>query len=353
MIAASRSSAPACRSGLTAVSLYDAGTLPCAIDLSDNTNLWGPPPAATESLLRFTSGSIARYPSAYSHDLKNSLARYASADPSRIVTGCGSDDVLDSAIRAFGNPGDRLAFMDPSFGMIPVFAQVNGLVPVPIALDDLKDSSLDRILRQEASILYLCSPNNPTGGIMSGARIEEIVSTFRGLVIIDEAYVEFTSESHASLVSRYPNVMVTRTMSKAFGLASLRIGYGIASERIVREVEKSRGPFKVSAVAEAVAMDALEHGLPWMRERVADMKSNRTRFVDRLCGMGFTPLPSEANFVLLPVVDAIPVGALLREKGIAVRVFDDLPQIGGALRITIGPWKYMDACLTAFDELAA
>ncbi len=353
MIAASRTSAPACRSGLTAVSLYDAGTSPCAIDLSDNTNLWGPPPAATESLLRFTSASIARYPSAYSHNLKNSLASYASVDSPMIVAGCGSDDVLDSAIRAFGNHGDRLAFMDPSFGMIPVFARVNGLVPVPIGLDDLKDSPVERILRPEASILYLCSPNNPTGGIMTGARIEEIVSTFNGLVIIDEAYVEFTSESYASLASRYPNVLVTRTMSKAFGLASLRIGYGIASERIVREVEKSRGPFKVSAVAEAVAIDTLAHGLPWVRERVADMKSNRARFVDRLCGMGFTPLPSEANFVLLPVADTVAARALLREKGIAVRVFDDLPQTGGALRITIGPWEYMEACLVALDELAA
>lgn len=344
---------PASRRGFSDVSLYEVAAPRCAIDLSDNTNLWGPPPAVLESLLRFRADAISRYPSAYSQNLKSSLARYSMVDPSMIVTGCGSDDVLDSAIRAFGDPGDRIAFMNPSFGMIPVFARVNGIVPVPVGIDELSDSPVERIPGTGASILYLCSPNNPTGEVMSGHRVEEIVSAFTGLVIIDEAYVEFTSESLFELPARYPNVLVTRTLSKAFGLASLRIGYGIASEHIVREVEKSRGPFKVSAIAEGIAIDTLEHGLPWVRERIAEMKANRARFIDRLQRMGHSPLPSEANFVLLPIAEAIKAATALRGQGIAVRVFENLPRLGGALRITIGPWQYMAACLAVLEEFTA
>ena len=329
------------------VSLYDSGSLECPIDLSDNTNRWGSPPVAIEAMRCFDPDSVARYPSAYTSSLKNAIGRYVSVDPAVIVTGCGSDDVLDSAIRAFGDPGDRLAFMDPSFGMIPVFARINGLVPIPFTLDNDLDGVIKGILDCDASILYLCSPNNPTGAFLGLADLQRIVHEFDGLVIVDQAYAEFCPESLTSLAIRNDNVLITRTMSKAFGLASLRIGYGIGSREIAREVEKSRGPYKVSAIAESVAIEALENGVPWVSEHVAKMKLSRDRFVAGLRALGFEPLPSEANFVLVPATDAAALGMTLRECGIGVRIFEDLAGLGGALRITIGPWHEMEACLSA------
>ena len=331
------------------VSLYDSGSLECPIDLSDNTNRWGPPPVAIEAMRRFRSDSIARYPSAYASSLKNAIGRYVSVEPPAIVTGCGSDDVLDAAIRAFGDPGDRLAFMDPSFGMIPVFARMNGLVPTPFQLDNDLDVVIKGILDCDASILYLCSPNNPTGAFLGLADLQKIVQEFDGLVILDQAYAEFCPDSLTSLAIRNNNVLITRTMSKAFGLASLRIGYGIGTREIAREVEKSRGPYKVSAIAESVAIEALENGVPWMTEHVTKMKVIRERFVASLRALSFEPLTSEANFVLVPATDAAALGMTLRECGIGVRVFESLPGLGGALRITIGPWHEMEACLSALE----
>lgn len=332
------------------LTLYDPDVSPCDVDLSDNTNLWGVPPAARLALDSPEPDAITRYPAPYAAELKVKIAGYLNVDPSMVVTGCGSDDVLDSAIRAFGNPGDRVVIPDPSFGMIPVFARVNGLDPVfvPLACDGgLNPAPFDAI---GARITYLCSPNNPTGVSLRRTEIEAIVANARGLVIVDQAYAEFAKESFTDLVNEHDNVLITRTMSKAFGLAGLRIGYGIGSPALVREVEKSRGPYKVNALAARAAIAALRDDLPWVADRIADMKSNRARFVTALETLGLAPLPTDANFICVPVGSAKQVGESMRKKGVAVRVFDDMPGIGGALRITVGPWDMMDRCLSALAE---
>ena len=141
--------------------------------------------------------------------------------------------------------------------------------------------------------------------------------------------------------------VVTRTMSKAFGLAGLRIGYGIASPDIVLAIEKARGPYKVNVVAEAAAIAALTKDLAWVRARIADVLENRERFCLALRDLGYEPIVSDANFVLLPVADCGRESDLLKKAGIAVRGFPALAGIGDALRITIGPWEMMQECLAA------
>ncbi len=330
-----------------AVSLYDPDTTPYEVDLSDNTNLWGVPPAAQAAIATIGNETIARYPAPYASSLKQRIADYMNVDASMIVTGCGSDDVLDSAIRAFGSPGDRVAIPDPSFGMISVFARINGLEPVLIPLGRDGGLSASAFNAAGAVITYLCSPNNPTGTSLRRADIDEIISNARGTVIIDQAYAEFSESPLTDLASEHDNVLITRTMSKAFGLAGLRIGYGIGSPQLVREVEKSRGPYKVSVVAERAAVAALGEDLAWVGSHVAQMKLNRTRFIEALGQLGLTPLPTDANFVLVPVSNAIHVSEMIKKDGVAVRAFENLSGIGGALRITIGPWDMMDRCLSA------
>lgn len=341
---------PVSRSGFDQVSVYDGDTGACAIDLSDNTNLWGVPPSALRTLENFSFADACRYPSAYSAELKGSLARYTGVDPSMIVTGCGSDDVLDAAIRAFGNHKGTLTCCDPTFSMIPVLARINGVDVLTIPFDDDGNISVDRMLSAKSDIIYICSPNNPTGSSTGIERIRSIADQFDGLVIVDCAYAEYSSASITPLLESCGNVLITRTMSKAFGIAGLRVGYGLGNPSLVCEVEKSRGPYKVNALASVAAIAAIEGDLPWVQATVGETLVNRGRLVSRLNALGASPIRSDANFILLPTADAVAVSKRMFEKGVAVRAFTNLAGIGPALRITIGPWEMMEAFLTAFEK---
>lgn len=354
-----RATAPRPRASYAELSLYAPDRRPCAVDLSDNTNLWGAPPAAERAMRDAATDALARYPELYAPSLKRSLGEYAGVDASAIVTGCGSDDVLDSAIRAFAEPGDRIALPDPTFPMIPVFARMNALTPVPVALTQSCDADVDALLAADPAIIYLCSPNNPTGTMLTRAAIEAIVAEANGLVIIDEAYAEFAGSSAVDLAIRSDRVLVTRTMSKAFGLAGLRVGYAIGAPELVAAVEKSRGPYKVSAIAARAAIAALGDGRPWVHAQVDAVVALRTRLADALRASGFEPLPSHANFVLVPIVNAAKTAAAMRARGIAVRPFERLAAPAGsplaathgnAIRITIGPWPLLERALGALHE---
>lgn len=341
---AGESPAPrACYDGIVA---YSPEAQQCRIDLSDNTNLWGAPPMAMRTLRSRTPGNVARYPEAYSSNLRERLGRYAGVDPKMIIVGCGSDDIIDSAMRAFAEPGETLCLADPTFTMVPVFATINGLRIAAVPFDSNFEISADAVLATGAKVIYLCSPNNPTGTTLPRAIVEKIVAGAKGLVIIDEAYIEFGGESTVPLVAR-GNVLVTRTLSKAFGLAGLRVGYGIGAPDLITAIEKARGPYKVNAVAEAAAAAAVTEDLGWLSERVVETRTNRARFIRELVGFGFAPVPSAANFVLVPVPSCGDTTEKLRTAGIAVRAFASLPGIGDAIRITIGPWEMMQPCLDA------
>lgn len=330
-----------------ALSPYDPAAAPCRIDLSDNTNLWGAPPAARAAIELADSATLTRYPAPYSRDLTRSLAAYLGVESNMVTAGCGSDDLLDSAIRAFGEPGDTLAELDPTFGMIRVFATVNGLSV--IAIPTHAGGVVESLVRADAGIIYLCSPNNPTGEVLEPGVIESIIMRARGLVIIDEAYAEFAGVSSVGLLARYENLLITRTMSKAFGLAGLRVGYAAGSPEIVREVEKSRGPYKVTSLGELAAMAAVTHDRAWMAEKVAEARDNRSRFTECVRRLGLEPIESFANFVLVPVAASAEVGGRMAEAGVAVRQLQNLAGLGDALRISIGPWPMMEECLTALE----
>lgn len=339
------------------IELYAPDRAPCRIDLSDNTNCWGVAPAVEEAIRDASLTTWTRYPNLYAASLKDALGNYLGVAAERIVTGCGSDDILDSAIRAFAEPGDVIASPDPSFAMIPIFARMNGLRPVTVPLDASYDIDADAMLATGARIIYLCSPNNPTGASLSRSAVERVIEHSAGVVIIDEAYAEFASVDLSPLALDSDRVLVARTMSKAFGLAGLRVGYATGAPALVAEVEKSRGPYKVSTVAERAALAALGGGLEWARERVVEAKANRERLTLELARRGLAPIRSEANFVLVPIANANDRARHMRTLGIAVRPFEGLPAVsdalrgsgGSALRISVGPWEMIDAALDALD----
>jgi histidinol-phosphate aminotransferase len=333
------------------IALYSTPRGGCSLDLSDNTNLWGAPPAALRAIALAPQEDVTRYPVAYEPALAAALADYAGVSPDMIACGCGSDDVLDSAIRAFAEPGEVLCLPEPSFSMIPIFARTSGLLPISIPLTRSFDVDVDAMLETATGIIYLCSPNNPTGGTLPRSTVEQIVESARGLVIIDQAYVEFGGDNYTDLASSGRPVLVTRTMSKAFGLAGLRVGYGIGSPELIVEVLKARGPYKVNALAERAAVAALDSDRGWVADHVDEVIGNRSRFRAELAMRGTPSLESSANFVLVPVRDCAAVSRRLERAGIRIRALPDLAGIGDAIRIAIGPWDMMQRYLDALVGL--
>ncbi len=335
------------------VPLYDPRRTPVEIDLTDNTNLWGVPPVAERTWRESAVSVITRYPSLYAADLKGALAEYAGVSADMIVTGCGSDDVLDSAMRAFAAPDEHVVSSLPSFAMVPIFARMNDLAWTGVT--ERADHSLDveALLAEPSKLLYVCTPNNPTGVVTPLSVLRELASRCTGVLVIDEAYIEFGGESAVPLVHEFSNVLLVRTLSKAFGLAGLRVGYCIGQPSLVLEVEKSRGPYKVNALAEQVAVAAVRDDIAWVREHVALAVSLREQLADALRARGLNPLPSGANFVCAAVPQCVAVGQAMRARGVAVRPFPDLPHIGDAMRFSVGPWPLLERCLMAFDEARA
>lgn len=355
------------RGDVRALPLYSPDAISDGLDLSDSVNAWGAPPAALRAIADPASAVVSRYPAARSEPLAPALLRYLGLQRDvnlRVVTGCGSDDVLDAAMRAFGNAGERIAFATPTFSMVPLFARLNGLVPVAVPFTENFDLDVERLLAADAKITYLCAPNNPTATSLSRAAVEAVASRASGIVLLDEAYAEFAPESFAELVRQHDRLLVVRTFSKAFGLAGLRIGYAAGAADVVSMVERARGPYRVSVLAERAAHAALgeqDDALPWVRRHAALAVELRQRVAAELVACGLAPLPSSANFLCIPTPRAVDMAAGLRERGVLVRCFTGLPHVpralaeanGAALRVAVGPWESMQRFLDTLQEVLA
>ena len=325
------------------------------IDLSDNTNRWGAAPAAARVMRE--APDLSRYPERYADSLKEAIGDYLGVSTARVTTGCGSDGVLEMTMRAFGNAGDRVAIPEPTFPMPAAFAEVNGLQPVMLPLDADCQPEVDAIAAARARVVYLCSPNNPLGVPCDVERVRAIARATQGLVIVDEAYAEFADASMVPQLGELANVLVVRTMSKAFGLAGARVGYATGAPEIVAQLERARGPFQVNAVGAAAATRALREDVQWMREHAALAAREREYLAQRLQALGLGPLPSRGNFVLLPVPEAPRVAERMGAQGVRVRSFTSLRAVcaplassgGSALRITAGPRAEMDAAIAALE----
>jgi histidinol-phosphate/aromatic aminotransferase/cobyric acid decarboxylase-like protein len=355
---------------------YAPDRRPAEVDLSDNTSRWGAHPAALEAVRGADPEELLRYPPVYADRLKAAVARRFDVPPEAIATGCGSDDLLDSTFRAAGEPGDGVAYVPPTFSMVEIFARMNGLVACPVGggaapgeagtppgLGPLPDpEALVDAARGDGpsgggGLVYICRPNNPTGELQPRRWVEAVIaeSEARGdqgpVVLIDEAYVDYAPDDFmaAALASR--RTVVVRTLSKIYGLAGLRVGFAVGAPEVIREIEKSRGPYKVNRLAEAAAVAALDDADGWIPGVRSATLEGRARLAFELAALGYEPLPSSANFVLVPVDDAVFVTASLRLTGVAVRPFPALPGIGDAVRVSVGPPAELDRFLSALAGL--
>ncbi len=338
-----------------AVSAYDPGRTPCDVDLSDNTNLWGANPAAVAAVHRAGDDALTRYPPVYVPALKTAIAEMLGVDPKNVTTGCGSDDVIDSAMRAFCAAGDVIAYPEPTFGMVGTFARMNVARPVPLAMVSGVDLDVDALLGARAAVTYVCRPNNPTGTLFDAAAVARLDREAHGVVLVDEAYIDFAREAGvAQVAATSERTIALRTFSKAFGLAGLRVGFAVGPEALIAEIEKSRGPYKVSALAEQAALAVLATGREWTSARTDEVVVNRERLAVRLMSLGLRVVPSTANFLLVPLPrgsSARDWNVQLRARGVGIRPFPGLPGLGDCMRVTIGPWPMMERFLAAIEEL--
>lgn len=342
---------------LSRVPLYAPSPLEgVTLDLRDNTNLWGTPPSALAAVQRATLETLRNYPDVSVGSLAETLAERLGVGRRNIVVGCGSDDIIDASLSAIVEPGSRVAHADPSFSMVPNFARLRGLVPVGIPLTSTGAMNVDALLATEAPLIYVCSPNNPTGTVTPREELLRLFDRARGVVLLDEAYGEFT-DAHdlRAEAAKRENVLVTRTFSKAWGLAGLRIGYGVGGEALVAAVTKARGPYKVTAVSESAAVDALRHDAAWLEATVQDARRMRERLHLALQGRDAVRLwASEGNFVFLQLADpAAAVAERFRQRGIGVRAFSNLNGIGEGLRIGLAPWEQLQRVVDAAEEIFA
>jgi histidinol-phosphate aminotransferase len=345
---------PPGRAALRDIVAYESDRVPVPVELHDNANHFGAPPSALRVVREATAEDLFGYPGVHSRRAREAVAAYAGVSAEDVVTGCGSDDVLDCAFRALAEPGERVAYADPTFSIIPDFIRMNGLVPVPVPFRGDLDLDADALLATDARVIYLCTPNNPTGVEASRAAVERVLERAPGIVVLDEAYAEFASNRYMALAPGHGGLVVTRTLSKAFGMAGLRFGYAAAAAPLVAEMRKVRNPYSVTALAERAAIAALTSDVEWMRGTVREIVANRERLAAALVARGLRPLPSAANFVLVPIAGAIAIGRRMRELGVAVRAVAALGSgIGDALRISVGRWEEIEACLSALDAALA
>lgn len=345
------------RSDYRALDLYAPDRRPVGTDLSDNTNLWGTHPGALETVRSADLDALARYPHLYADDLRQAAADRFGVERNQVATGCGSDDVLDSLWRAVARDGGVVRYPAPTFSMIEPLSLMNGREARPVAWSvALADPG--RLLEDDPALVYVCRPNNPTGFQPSADWLETLMEEAGDsgpVLLFDEAYADFAGETLIPRVLAHPRAMVARTLSKAYGLAGMRVGLGIGRRQLIAEVEKSRGPYKVARLAEAAAVAALRDAEGWVTATVAEAVANRDRLAAELEGRGLAPLPSHANFILLPVGEgqARDFSNALRERDVAVRPFPDCPDVGDTLRVTVGPWPLMGRFLDALDAVLA
>lgn len=333
---------------------YAPDRRPVPVDLSDNTSRWGPHPAALRIVREADFDTLTRYPAVYADALKAAVARRFGVPLECIATGCGSDDLMDSTLRAAGEPGEVVVYMPPTFSMIEIFSRMNGMQLRAVPVQEAADPTL--LLENDPALVYVCRPNNPTGDSLPREwvmRLLDGVGKDGPIVLLDEAYADFADEDFLDIATSTPRLLILRTMSKVYGLAGLRVGFAIGSPEVVAEVEKSRGPYKVNRLAEAAAAAALDDAEGWIPEVLAKTKAERDRVFGALLSRGLAPQPSQANFLLLPLPTgktAKAVTAALRERGVAIRPFPDLPGFGETIRISIGRPEETDLLLSALDE---
>lgn len=301
-------------------------------------------------------GPFNRYPDPLQKELKRRIAESKNVAPEKIFVGNGSDEAIDLLFRIFCMPGvDSCIICPPTYGMYEVSADINdvAVIKVPLTPDFRLDvSSVLSAATPDTKLIFICSPNNPTGNLMDRVDVLKIASEFRGIVVVDEAYIDFAaSPSLIGEVENFPNLVVLQTFSKAWGMAGLRVGMAFADADLIDLMNRVKPPYNVSGIAQNSALNAFEN-LADVENWIGRTLSERERLAKALSSLPFTQTiyPSDSNFLLLKVDDANATYKYLLDEGIVVRNRNNVELCGGCLRITVGTLEENDRLLEALER---
>lgn len=323
------------------------------VKLNTNENPYPPSPAVIRAIHEIEPEMLRRYPNPTADIFRSAAAKTLGITPEMIIAGNGSDDILTIATRTFLSAGDTLAYPDPTYSLYHVLARLQDAKFAEIPWEKDYQLPIEGLLAAKAQAIYIANPNAPTGTFVSPLRIAELCRAFKGLVLVDEAYADFADDNCLSLVKQHPNLVISRTFSKAYSLAGMRFGYAVAQPAVIHEMMKVKDSYNVDAVAMIAAAAAIQDQ-EYAREKWEQIKSERERVTAELVQLGWSVLPSRANFILARAPDGRGREAYLglKAQGILVRYFDR-PGLTDKIRITIGQSQENNALLGGIRSLSA
>lgn len=300
--------------------------------------------------------TLNRYPDPQQTALKELISKQKELPINQVLLGNGSDEVLDLIVRAFCEPNqDSILTLPPTYGMYGVLAQLNSIENIEVSLSKDFNINVDQVLKQvkpSTKLLFICSPNNPSGNIMDVNAVTRLLKAFDGLVVIDEAYIDFTTiESWMQHLNTFPNLIVTQTLSKAYGLAGIRLGTCYASKEIIAVLNKIKPPYNINSLTQQAAIEALQNNE--VSDQVSSILREREKLANALASCFFVKkiYPSDANFILMKVDDANKRYDELLRHGIVIR--NRTTQLGceNCLRISLGTPAENKQLLTLLNTL--
>jgi histidinol-phosphate aminotransferase len=321
------------------------------IKLNTNENPYPPSPTVRKALLAEANASLRLYPDPDATKLRRQAALTYGFDPPQVIAGNGSDDLLAMVARAFIGEGDTLCHPTPTYTLYDTLVKIQGGkvagIPYP------EDYSLPaRLAARRAKVTIVATPNSPSGTSIPTAALADLADRLAGILVIDEAYADFAEETALSLAREKENVIVLRTLSKSFSLAGMRVGLGFGPPAILAGMNKVRDSYNLGRSGQAAGEAALKD-IGWMEKNVAKIRKTRATLLSALPPLGFSPFPSQSNFVLAKRSrgrSAKPVYEALKRKKILVRYFDT-PRLSGCLRITVGTDDEIAALLAALETM--
>ena len=346
------------RNNVTALAAYVPGEQvrgAGVIKLNANENPYPPSPKVLRAVRAAADQSLRLYPEPASDSLRAVASRVYGVNVDQIIAGNGSDELLTILMRCFVGARDRVAYPMPTYSLYDTLVDIQGGVRAPVSYP--ADFSIPPSLAaQRAALTFLCNPNAPSGTLVRPAQIARLAKSVRGILVVDEAYIDFASQENVSaipLIRRLPNLVVLRTFSKSFSLAGLRIGLAFASPEIVGGMMKVKDSYNLNRVSAAAATAALQD-LAWMRRNVRRIQRQRAILASALAAMEFKVYDSETNFILArrPGTDVRAIQQALKRRKILIRYFG-VPGLEDCLRITIGTPADMTTLLAALRRAVA
>jgi histidinol-phosphate aminotransferase len=341
------------RDNIEKIKGYEPGFQPKSVDiikLNTNENPYLPSPQAVEALSRINAEQLRRYPDPLGTAFRQAAAEIHGVNPENIMCCNGGDDLLTIAFRAFCDEKRPVAYPVPTYSLYPVLAKLQNCQAIEVPFD--REFNLPaELTKTGAALTIVCNPNAPSGSFVSIGEMASLADELSGVLLIDEAYVDFTDENCAGMVKNFDNVIILRSMSKGYGLAGLRLGYAIAQVDLISGLMKVKDSYNVDAVAIAVSTAAIKDQ-EYFRQTVEKVKKNRDLLTEQLRALEFEVPRSYSNFILAEtkLCPAREIYDKLVQRNIYVRYFD-LPGLENKLRITVGTEQQNDKVVLALKEI--